>query len=72
MILKVDNYQYDFKRILKFIRTTSTQTGLRVTAYLDRTQCDTGIAPTGDERTQLRILPHDTLPKWNCTIASNR
>jgi len=60
-----------YEKILKFIRTTNTQTGLRVTAYLDRTQYDTGLAPTSDERTLLRLIPHDTLPQWNYTIAPN-
>jgi hypothetical protein len=61
-----------YEKILKFIRTTNTQTGLRVSAYLDRTQYDTGLGPTRDEWTQLRLLPHDTLPKWNYTIAPIR
>jgi hypothetical protein len=60
-----------YEKILKFIRTTSTQTGLRVTAYFDRTTYDTGITPTDEERRQLRLHPHDTLPKWNYTIAPN-
>ena len=60
-----------YEKILKFIRTTSTQAGLRVKAYLDRTQYETGVAPTNRERTQLRLHPHDTLPQWNYTIAPN-
>ena len=60
-----------YEKILKFIRTTNTQTGLRVTAYLDRTPYETGITPTSEERRQLRLRPHDTLPQWNYTIAPN-
>jgi len=60
-----------YEKILKFIRTTNTQTGLRVTAYFDQTAYDTGISPTKEERRKLRLLPHDILPKWNYTIAPN-
>jgi hypothetical protein len=58
-----------YEKMLKYIRTTSTQTGLRVTAYLDRVKYETGITPTDEERRLLRLHPHDVLPKWNYTIA---
>jgi hypothetical protein len=58
-----------YEKILKYIRTTSTQSGLRVTAFLDRNNYDTGIAPTDEERRLLRLRSHETLPKWNYTIA---
>lgn len=59
-----------YEKILRFIRTTRTQTGLAVTAYLDRTPYPTGVAPAPDHIGQLRssIKLHDTLPKWNYTI----
>jgi hypothetical protein len=60
-----------YEKILKFIRTTSTQTGLKVTAYLDRTLYKTGISPTSEELRRLRLFAHDVLPKWNYTIAPN-
>jgi hypothetical protein len=60
-----------YEKILKFIRTTNTQTALRVTAYLDRTTYDTGLTPSTGERCQLRLRPHAILPKWNYTIAPN-
>jgi hypothetical protein len=60
-----------YEKILQFIRTTNTRTGLSVTAYLDRTPYSTGITPTAEERRQLRLLAHETLPKWNYTIAPN-
>ena len=63
----LDSYQ----KILNFIRTTRTQTGLGVTAYLDRTHYQTGASPSPEQLDQLRLKPHDTLPKWNYTIAPN-
>jgi len=60
-----------YEKILKFIRTTSTLTGLRVTAYMDRNTYETGLTPTNEERRQLCIRPHDVLPNWNYTIAPN-
>jgi hypothetical protein len=61
----------DYEKILKFIRTTSTRTGLRVSAYLDPIQYNTGLGPTSEELSRLRLVAHDTLPKWNYTIAPN-
>jgi len=63
----LDSYQ----KILNFIRTTKTQTGLTVSAYLDRTYYPTAVQPTVDERCSLRLHPHDTLPRWNYTITPN-
>jgi hypothetical protein len=60
-----------YEKILKFIRTTNTQTGLKVNAYLDRTSYHTGLAPSIEERRRLRLFVHHTLPKWNYTIAPN-
>jgi hypothetical protein len=60
-----------YEKILKFIRTTNTKTGLRVTAYLDRTAYNTGLTPTAEDRSRLCLRPHDILPKWNYTIAPN-
>jgi len=60
-----------YEKILKYIRTTSTRTGLRVSAYLDRTFYETGLTPTSEQRRQLCLRPHDVLPKWNYTIEPN-
>jgi hypothetical protein len=61
----LDSYQ----KILNFIRGTRTQTGLAVSAYLDRTDYPTGDAPDPEQLRQLRLLPHHTLPRWNYTIS---
>jgi len=63
----LDGYQ----KILNFLRTTKTQTGLAVTAYLDRTQYETGTAVDPQLIRQLRITPHRTLPTLNYTLAPN-
>jgi Rhodopirellula transposase DDE domain len=64
----LDSYQ----KILNFIRTSSTKTGLAVSAYLDRRHYSTGVEPAPDQLDRLRLEPHDTLPRWNYTIKSNR
>lgn len=61
-----------YRKILNFIRTTSTQCGLAVSAYFDRRHYPTGAEPTLEELQRLRHQPHDTLPKWNYTITPNR
>lgn len=62
-----------YEKILKFIRTTRTTTGLAVTAHLDPTHYDTGLTPAPQQLHQLRasLQVHDTLPKWNYTIVPN-
>jgi hypothetical protein len=63
----LDSYQ----KILRFIRSTKTHTGLSVTAHLDRRNYPTGTQPTPEELQALRIRPHEILPKWNYTISPN-
>ena len=58
-----------YETVLKFIRTTSTQTGLCCTAYLDRKTYLTKVAVTAQQKKAIRLLKHHTLPKWNYTIA---
>ncbi len=60
-----------YEKILKFIRTTNTHTGLGVSAYLDRSCYSTRLKPTAEELRRLHIIPHKTLPKWNYTIKPN-
>lgn len=63
----LDSYQ----KILNFVRTTTTRTGLAVTAYLDRNHYPTGIAPDPELVRLLHLTPHKILPTWNYTIAPN-
>lgn len=60
----LDSYQ----KILNYVRTTKTQTGLSVTAYLDRRNYPCGLKPTPEQVASLRLHRHETLPKWNYTI----
>jgi len=60
-----------YETMLNFIRTTSTKTGLAVTAYLDRKEYPTGLKPDRNLISALRLKHSDTLPKWNYTIAPN-
>ena len=60
----LDSYQ----KILNYARTTTTQTGLKVTAYLDRHHYPCGLKPSPDEIASLKLRAHDTLPAWNYTI----
>jgi hypothetical protein len=60
----LDSYQ----KILNYTRTTKTQTGLTVTAYLDRCNYPCGLKPTPDQLASPRLQRHETLPDWNYTI----
>jgi len=63
----LDSYQ----KILNFLRTTRTQSGLAVTACLDRAHYPTGLAADPGLFRSLRLRPHKTLPAWNYTITPN-
>ncbi len=58
-----------YEKALKFIRTTTTSTGLKVTAQLDTTFYPTGVKPSKTQLSQLSITPKRVLPKWNYTIS---
>ena len=60
----LDSYQ----KILNYARTTQTQTGLRVTAYLDRRSYPCGLRPPPEQLAALRLQRHEILPEWNYTI----
>jgi hypothetical protein len=61
-----------YETVLKFIRTTQTETGLTCRAYLDRTCYDTGHKATQEQKSQLNLKPHRILPRWNYTIRSHK
>jgi hypothetical protein len=58
-----------YDKILNFIRTTKTNTGLTVSAYLDSNVYRTGITPDEETLRQLRLRHHNTLPELNYTIS---
>jgi len=57
-----------YETVLKFIRTTRTETGLRCKAYLDKTFYKTGWQLTPKQKAQINLVPHRVLPKFNYTI----
>jgi hypothetical protein len=57
-----------YETVLKFIRTTRTDTGLRCRAYLDTTAYKTGRKITAEQKAQINLKPHRGLPRWNYTI----
>lgn len=63
----LDSYQ----KILRFIRSTRTASGLAVTAHLDRRHYSTGVEPTPAQLRSLHLQPGDVLPKWNYTLSPN-
>jgi hypothetical protein len=58
-----------YEKALKFIRTTTTTTGLKVTARLDTTYYPTGVKVSKRDLAQLSIRQKRVLPKWNYTIS---
>jgi hypothetical protein len=58
----------NFETALKYIRTTSTETGLHCCAYLDRKHYQTQIKVTTEQKAAIRLRKHRILPKWNYTI----
>lgn len=59
----------NYETILKFIRTTTTATGLKVRAFLDRKDYPLGAKPSAARMREIRITRHNHAPKWNYTIA---
>jgi hypothetical protein len=57
-----------YETVLKFIRTTTTETGLCCRAYLDRKVYATEIAITSEQQASIRLQRLRVLPKWNYTI----
>ena len=60
-----------YEKMLNFIRTTSTKTGLVVTAYLDRNEYQTHLKPEPQLISSLRLTPGRIIPRWNYTIRPN-
>jgi Rhodopirellula transposase DDE domain len=57
-----------YETIVNFIRKTTTETGLRVTATTLEGDYPTGVKIAKHEMKQLSIRPHDVCPQWNYTI----
>ncbi len=61
-----------YETILKFIRTTTTESGLRCRAYLNRKSYATRIKLTAEQKALINLRPHRVLPKWNYTITPRK
>jgi hypothetical protein len=55
--------------LIKYARTTTTSTALKVRAYLVRKDYLNGVKITDQEMAELRIRPHDTQPARNYTVS---
>lgn len=58
----------NYETIRKFIRTTSTLTGLHCKAYVDPTVYQTGGRLTPSQKAEIKLFPLRVLPQWNYTI----
>lgn len=58
-----------YETVVKYVRTTTTSGGLRVTAHLVQKDYNKGEAIPLSEMEQLVLTPHKTLPTWNYTLA---
>ena len=52
----------------ELIRTTKTESGLTVNAYLMPDNYVTGIKISDAEMRQLNLVPHEMLGRWNYTV----
>jgi hypothetical protein len=59
----------DIEKMLKFIRTTKTEAGLRVRATLMTGTYPKGLKPSVQQMAGLNLIAHRVLPAWNYTIA---
>ena len=62
----------DYETIVSLIGTTTTTTGLTVTAHLDRGDYPTGIKVPDVVMAQLSLRPHPIHPQWNYTLVPRR
>lgn len=56
----------------RYIRSTTTGSGLRVRARLHRKNYQTGERIPNSDFQQLLLKPHKTLPKWNYTLTPSK
>jgi len=57
-----------YEKMLNFIRTTKTEAGLKVKAYLHDKQYELGEKITDEQMAAIPIIRHEIFPKWNYTI----
>jgi len=57
-----------YETVLKFIGATTSETGLRCRACLDREDYPTKVKVSKEEQQMIRLERHKVLPRWNYTI----
>lgn len=57
-----------YETMLKFIRTSKTETGFRCLAYFDRRMYQTKCKASPEEKANLKLRLHNHFPKWNYSI----
>lgn len=62
----------NYETVLKFMRTTRTDTGLRCSAYRDTKSYEIGRKITREQKAHINMKPHRVLPRWNYTIEPRR
>jgi hypothetical protein len=60
-----------YETVLKFIRTSKTETGFHCLAYFDRKHYKTKRKVTTEEKAKVNLHPHKLFPEWNYTIRPN-
>lgn len=61
----------DYETVLKYTKTTTTNTGLTVEAVLVNKKYEKGIKASDEELNSLNIYNHEVNPSWNYTISPN-
>jgi len=57
-----------YETVLKYIRTSTTETGFRCVAFFDRRHYQTKRKVSPEEKANLNLHPHKLFPEWNYTI----
>lgn len=60
-----------YETVLKFIRTSKTETGFHCSAYFDKKHYKTKLKATPEEIANINLHPHKLFPEWNYTIQPN-
>ena len=59
----------DYPTVLKYLRTTTTRTGLRVGAHRVRRVYKKGVRISDDQMRKLNLTKAPDMPKWNYTLS---
>ena len=60
-----------YEIMLNLIRKTTTETGLKVNAILNKKQYEKGLKITNQQVESINVKKHNTLSFWNYTIYPN-